>query len=95
MEQPTSTYHFPDPVLKKNITNGVYAGFVLQSWISIEGTEYVRVKWEDGYRTTCKADAVLPDTPENRAQLEARYDKHREKIDRKVAAIMAERQAAQ
>ncbi len=80
-----------DKVLKKNISDGIYEGFVLESWTR-ESTEYVRVKWSTGVRSICKSDAVLPDTPENQALLEARYDKHQEKVDRQIAAIMAEKQ---
>lgn len=85
MEQPTTTYTHPDPVLKKDITSGIYEGFVLQSWISIEGTEYVRVKWDTGHRTTCKASSVLPDTPENRKLLEDRHNKRWKKLIAKHA----------
>ena len=75
-------YRELDKVLKKSVRFGVCKGFVINAWTTIEGTEYIRVKWDHDTRSTCKADSVLPATPENatvreqkRAKLDAKYNK--------------------
>lgn len=69
-----------DPVLKKDIRFGICEGFVLRAFKSYQtGESYVRVKWQHGSRSTLKATAVIPHTPENLKTLEERYDKRKAK----------------
>jgi len=69
-----------DPVLKKDIHFGIYEGFVLRSFNRYQtGEAYVRVRWSTGYRTILKAAAVLPNTPENLAMLEDRFERREKK----------------
>lgn len=60
-------------VLKKSITMGIMEGTVVR----VIG-DRVRVKWlSTGFRSTLKASAVLPYTPENLKLLEDRWDRRR------------------
>jgi hypothetical protein len=75
-----------DPVLKKDISFGIYEGFVLRAFKSYQtGEAYVRVKWSHGQRSTLKASAVLPNTPENLKKLEERHERRVAKQEQRIA----------
>lgn len=63
-----------DIVLKKNVTDGIHSGEVVEAW-SHNGQEYIRVLWDTGYRAITFPTSVLPATDANRAMLAEKLKK--------------------
>lgn len=71
-----------DKVLKKNVTDGIHEGEIVEAW-SHNKQEYIRVRWDTGYRAITFPSSVLPATEANRAMLGEKLRKRQERSARR------------